>query len=152
MFCPFCGNEDTQVKDSRSTEDGTAIRRRRICIKCNQRFTTIERIQPRDLMVLKRNGQRVPFDKEKLVRSIELAMRKRPFRATDIDQIANKLEKQFVDLGDNVITSESIGGATMEMLKKIDKVAYIRFASVYCDFQVIEDFAELLPTLEHHEK
>ncbi len=152
MFCPFCGNEETLVKDSRSTEDGMAIRRRRECTKCRQRFTTVERVQPRDLMVLKRDGQRVPFDKEKLIRSIELAMRKRPFKANYIDLIANKLEKQFVDLGDNVISSEAIGNATMDVLKNIDKVAYIRFASVYCDFQVIEDFAELLPTLEHHEK
>lgn len=152
MFCPFCGNEETQVKDSRSTEDGAAIRRRRICTKCDQRFTTIERVQPRDLMVLKRNGQRVPFDKVKLTRSIELAMRKRPIKADKIDQIVNKLEKQFVDLGENVISSEEIGNATMEILRNIDKVAYVRFASVYRDFQVIEDFAELLPKLEHHSK
>ncbi|MDI2090306.1 transcriptional regulator NrdR [Commensalibacter oyaizuii] len=152
MFCPFCGNEDTMVKDSRSTEDGTAIRRRRVCTQCNQRFTTLERIQTRDIMVLKRNGQRVPFDKEKLIKSIDLAMRKRPISAEEIDQIANKLEKQFVDSGENIISSESIGTATMEMLKDIDKVAYVRFASVYCDFQVIKDFAEILQTMEHHEK
>lgn len=152
MFCPFCGNQDTFVKDSRSTEDGTAIRRRRICTKCDQRFTTIERVQPRDLMVLKRNGQRVPFDREKLLRSIELAMRKRPIKAEKIDQIVNQLEKYFVDLGENVISSENIGNATMNMLKTIDKVAYVRFASVYCDFQFIKDFAEILQTMEHHDK
>lgn len=151
MFCPFCGNEETLVKDSRSTEDGTAIRRRRVCTECNKRFTTIERVQPVDLMVLKRNGQRVPFDKVKLTRSIELAVRKRPLKAVEIDQIVNRLEKQFVECGKTVISSQKIGNATMEMLKTIDKVAYVRFASVYCDFQVIEDFAEILPTLKHYE-
>ncbi|CAI3924063.1 Transcriptional regulator NrdR [Commensalibacter communis] len=152
MFCPFCGNEDTMVKDSRSTEDGTAIRRRRVCTKCNERFTTLERVQTRELLVLKRSGQRVPFEKEKLIRSIDLATRKRPISAEQIDQIANKLEKQFVDSGENVITSESIGKTTMELLKDIDKVAYVRFASVYSDFKNVKDFAEILQTMEHHDK
>lgn len=152
MFCPFCGNEDTMVKDSRSTEDGTAIRRRRVCTECNERFTTLERVQTRELMVLKRSGQRVPFEKEKLIRSIDLATRKRPISAEEIDQIANKLEKQFVDSGENVITSENIGKTTMELLKDIDKVAYVRFASVYSDFKNVKDFAEILQTMEHHDK
>ncbi|CAK7193501.1 Transcriptional repressor NrdR [Commensalibacter sp. Nvir] len=140
------------VKDSRPTEDGTAIRRRRECTKCHERFTTVERLQPCEIMVMKRNGHRVPFEKEKLIRSIELAARKRPIQATQIDQIACKIEKQFIDLGENVVSSEKIGETAMHMLKDIDKIAYVRFASVYCDFKVINDFAEILQQMEHHEK
>ncbi len=148
MKCPFCGFLDTQVKDSRPSEDGTTIRRRRYCPKCDSRFTTFERVQLRELTVLKRNGERKSFDREKIRRSIILSTRKRPVSEDQVeavvDRIVNKLEKS----GETEINAVDIGSEVMLELSKLDKVAYIRFASVYKDFSDAKDFEEFVNTIK----
>ncbi|ATU74400.1 transcriptional regulator NrdR [Komagataeibacter rhaeticus] len=147
MRCPFCGNDDTQVKDSRPHEDGAAIRRRRICGACGQRFTTIERVQLRDLVVIKADGRRVPFEREKLARSVRIALRKRPVDAERIERIVNGIVRRLEAMGETDIPSRDIGRLVMETLREIDSVAYIRFASVHWDFRDTKDFADILDTI-----
>ena len=142
MRCPFCAHEDSQVKDSRPSEDGAAIRRRRQCEACGARFTTFERIQLRDLIVVKKDGQREPFDRDKLARSIAIACRKRDIPADRLDRLVSSIQRQLETRGDEVKASE-IGEAVMDGLKALDHVAYIRFASVYKDFSEPGDFAEI---------
>ncbi len=148
MRCPFCGHEDTQVKDSRPAEDGAAIRRRRFCASCGQRFTTVERVQLRELVVLKSDGRRVPFEPEKLSRSIRIALRKRPVTEERIDRIVNGIVRQLEASGETDITSSQIGEHVMDTLKEVDEVAYVRFASVYRDFREARDFEAFLGSLE----
>ncbi|OYY79655.1 MAG: transcriptional regulator NrdR [Sphingomonas sp. 28-62-20] len=142
MRCPFCGHDDSQVKDSRSTEDGAAIRRRRQCEGCAARFTTFERIQLRDLYVLKSEDRREPFEREKLMRSVSIACRKRPIDAVRIEKLVTSIQRQLETLGDSEIPSKRIGELVMDGLKELDSVAYIRFASVYKDFREARDFEE----------
>lgn len=150
MRCPFCGNVDTQVKDSRPAEDNVAIRRRRFCAACGGRFTTYERVQLRDLTVLKSNGKREDFDRDKLSRSIRIAMQKRPIEGERIDQMITGIVRRLESTGDTDIPSKMIGEIVMETLSRIDNVAYVRFASVYKNFQDAGDFdkfvAELRPS------
>ena len=142
MRCPFCAQQDSQVKDSRPSEDGAAIRRRRQCEACGARFTTFERVQLRDLVVVKKNSEREPFDREKLARSIAIACRKRDIAPDRIDRMISSIQRQLETRGDEVTTAQ-IGEAVMDSLKAIDHVAYIRFASVYKDFSEPGDFAEI---------
>ena len=142
MRCPFCGHEASQVKDSRPTEDGAAIRRRRQCEACAARFTTFERIQLRELFVLKSEDKREPFDRDKLIRSVSLACRKRPIDANQVEKLVSGIQRQLETLGDPEIPSQRIGEMVMEGLKHLDSVAYIRFASVYRDFREARDFEE----------
>lgn len=139
MRCPFCGGSETQVKDSRSTEDDTAIRRRRICSSCGGRFTTFERVQLRELTVVKRTGRRVPFDREKLMRSVQIAMRKRPVEPESIERMVSGIVRQLESSGETDIQAENIGNLVMEGLKALDDVAYVRFASVYKNFREAKD-------------
>ena len=148
MRCPFCGHDDSGVKDSRPTDDGAAIRRRRFCGGCGQRFTTIERVQLRELMVLKNDGRRVPFDRDKLARSIRTALRKRPVEEDRIERILNGIVRQLEASGENDIPSKQVGELVMETLKEVDAVAYVRFASVYRDFREARDFEAFLGSLE----
>jgi transcriptional repressor NrdR len=148
MRCPFCGHDDTQVKDSRPAEDAAAIRRRRFCASCGQRFTTVERVQLRELFVLKTDGRRVPFDREKLDRSITIALRKRPVDAERVDRIVNGIVRQLEAAGDTEIPSKQIGELVMDTLKGVDEVAYVRFASVYRDFREAKDFENFLGSLD----
>lgn len=147
MRCPFCGNEDTQVKDSRPTEDNSAIRRRRLCPGCGARFTTFERVQLRELTVVKSNGQREPFDREKLLRSLRIALRKRPIDADRIDRVVNSLVRQLESSGENEIPSKQIGEMIMASLQNLDQVAYIRYASVYKNFREAADFNDFVEQL-----
>ena len=147
MRCPFCGNEDTQVKDSRPTEDGSSIRRRRFCPKCDSRFTTFERVHLRELVVIKKDGERKPFDRDKLTRSIELAVRKRNVTADQVDIVVNNIVKELEGLGETEIPSGVVGEKVMGALLKLDPVAYVRFASVYKDFREAKDFEEFVETL-----
>lgn len=147
MKCPFCGGDETQVKDSRPTEDNTAIRRRRICNTCGGRYTTFERVQLRELMVLKRSGRRVPFDREKLMRSVQIAVRKRPVDPERIERMVSGIVRQLESAGESEITAETIGNHVMEGLKEVDDVAYVRFASVYKNFREAKDFEALLDEL-----
>jgi transcriptional repressor NrdR len=142
MRCPFCAHEDSQVKDSRPSEDGAAIRRRRQCEACGARFTTFERVQLRDLTVVKKTGEREPFDRDKLARSMAIACRKRDISADRIDRLISSIQRQLETRGDEVTTTQ-IGEAVMDGLKALDHVAYIRFASVYKDFSEPGDFAEI---------
>ena len=142
MRCPFCGHEDSQVKDSRPTDDNAAIRRRRQCEACAARFTTFERIQLRELTVLKSEGRREPFEREKLDRSVAIACRKRPIEGERIDRLVTGIQRQLETLGETEIASARIGEMVMEGLKGLDSVAYIRFASVYKDFAEAKDFEE----------
>jgi transcriptional repressor NrdR len=142
MRCPFCAHEDSQVKDSRPSEDGAAIRRRRQCEACGARFTTFERIQLRELTVVKKDGEREPFDRDKLARSIAIACRKRDIQPERLDRLVSSIQRQLETRGDEVKASE-IGEAVMDGLKALDHVAYIRFASVYKDFSEPGDFAEI---------
>jgi len=144
MRCPFCSSEDTQVKDSRSAEDGSAIRRRRQCQSCGQRFTTFERVQLRDLTVVKRSGRRVRFDREKLLRSVLVAMQKRPMEREQIEQLVSSIVRRLEGEGDMDISSERIGQKVMEALANLDPVAYVRYASVYKDFTESSDFARFI--------
>jgi len=144
LRCPFCGNLDTQVKDSRPSEDGAAIRRRRSCPQCAGRFTTFERVQLRELMVLKRSGRRLPFDRNKLERSIAIALRKRPVDAERVDQMISGIVRQLESLGETEIKSSVIGEMVMKALKGVDEIAFVRYASVYRDFRETQDFASFL--------
>ncbi|MEJ2123701.1 MAG: transcriptional regulator NrdR [Alphaproteobacteria bacterium] len=144
MRCPHCGANDTQVKDSRPTEDNTAIRRRRFCQECSARFTTFERVQLRELTVLKRSGRRVPFDRDKLLRSVQIALRKRPVAPEQIDRLVSDMVRRLESQGDNEVDSHTIGELAMDNLRKLDAVAYVRFASVYKNFGEAGDFEAVL--------
>ena len=147
MRCPFCGVEDTQVKDSRPAEDGAAIRRRRACASCGARFTTFERVQLREITVLKTDGRRVPFDREKLARSVRVALRKRPVDEDRIERLVNSIQRRLETEGETEIPSRKIGELLMESLKELDQVAYVRFASVYRNFSEAKDFQAFLGEL-----
>ncbi|MBR0672557.1 transcriptional regulator NrdR [Neoroseomonas soli] len=147
MKCPFCGAEDTQVKDSRPAEDAAAIRRRRACAACGARFTTFERVQLREITVLKTDGRRVPFDREKLARSIRVALRKRPVDEDRIERLVNSIQRRLETEGETEIPSRKIGEIVMESLKELDQVAYVRFASVYRNFGEAKDFQAFLGEL-----
>ena len=151
MRCPFCGNADTQVKDSRASEDGAAIRRRRACPDCGGRFTTFERVQLRELSVIKRNGRRTLFDRDKLARSVQVALRKRPVDAERVERMVSGIVRQLESLGENEIKSEQIGQLVMEGLKSLDDVAYVRFASVYRNFREAKDFESIIDELASEE-
>ena len=142
MRCPFCGHEDSQVKDSRPTDDNAAIRRRRQCEGCGARFTTFERIQLREMTVLKSEGRKELFEREKLERSVTIACRKRPIEPTQIDRVVTGIQRQLETLGESEIHSSRIGALVMDALKGLDSVAYIRFASVYKDFAEAKDFED----------
>lgn len=144
MKCPFCGHAESQVKDSRPSEDGAAIRRRRSCPECSGRFTTFERVQLRDLVVLKRSGRRTPFDREKLTRSISFALNKRPVEPERVERMISQIVRQLESLGETEIPSTVVGEMVMKALKGLDEVAYVRFASVYRDFRESSDFARFL--------
>ncbi len=148
MNCPFCGSADTQVKDSRPADDGSAIRRRRFCTSCSQRFTTVERVQLRELTVVKTDGRRQLFDRDKLARSVRTALRKRPVQEERIERVVNGIVRQLEASGDNEITSAAIGELVMQTLKDVDAVAYVRFASVYRDFREASDFGAFVGALE----
>ena len=148
MRCPFCSHEDSQVKDSRHTEDNTAIRRRRICDQCGSRFTTFERIQLRDLIVVKKNNQREPFDRDKMFRSLSLSLRKRNVEQEKIEKIVSAIARKLENSGDIEIKSSLIGEYIMEALSNLDQVAYVRFASVYKNFREVKDFEDFLDNLE----
>jgi len=147
MRCPFCAHEDTQVKDSRPSDDGMAIRRRRVCTACNARFTTFERTQLRELMVIKKDGERRPFDREKLVRSLDIALRKRPVSPEQADMLVNTIVRQLEESGDSEVQTSHIGQLVMDALAGIDPVAYVRFASVYRDFGEAKDFERFIGQL-----
>jgi len=151
MRCPFCGNEDTQVKDSRPSEDGSAIRRRRFCTGCSQRFTTVERVQLRELTVVKSDGRRVPFDRDKLARSVETAVRKRNVDPDRIDRAVTGIVRQLESSGETEIPSAEVGRLVMDALKSLDDVAYVRFASVYRNFREAKDFHDVLGELKGDE-
>ena len=144
MRCPFCGTDDSQVKDSRPTDDGGAIRRRRSCPNCAARFTTFERVQLRELTVIKKNGQREPFDRDKLARSIYTALRKRPHETDRVERVINSIVRQLESSGETEIPSDMIGELVMEALASLDQVAYVRFASVYRNFREAKDFGEFV--------
>jgi transcriptional repressor NrdR len=144
MRCPFCGHAESQVKDSRPSENGDAIRRRRHCPACGGRFTTFERVQLRELTILKRSGRRSPFDREKLVRSISVAIRKRPVEPERLERMVNAIVRQLESLGETEIASHVVGEMVMKALKALDEVAYVRYASVYRDFRETQDFARFL--------
>ena len=152
MRCPFCGNIDTQVKDSRPAEDPLAIRRRRFCPACGGRFTTYERVQLRDLVVIKTNGRREDFDRDKLERSIRIALQKRPLDPERIDQMISGIVRRLESMGETDIASKQIGEIVMETLARIDTVAYVRFASVYKNFQEADDFDKFVSELRPAEK
>ena len=147
MRCPFCQSLDTQVKDSRPAEDGAAIRRRRVCPDCGGRFTTFERVQLRDLYVIKKSGRKVPFDRDKLARSFEVALRKRPIDPERVERAVSGIVRQLESSGEQDIQAEEIGKLVMEALKGMDDVAYVRFASVYKNFRDPQDFQDLLGEL-----
>ena len=151
MRCPNCASLDTQVKDSRPTEDSSVIRRRRVCLSCNFRFTTFERVQLRELVVIKRNGRRVPFDRDKLLRSVQIALRKRPVEPERIDQVVSKMVRELESQGESEVSSETVGEMVMETLRALDDVAYVRFASVYRNFREPKDFENALAELSHEE-
>ena len=151
MRCPFCGNEDTQVKDSRPTEDNSAIRRRRQCANCGARFTTFERVQLRELTVLKSSGKRETFDREKLLRSMTIALRKRPLDADRLERVVNGIVRRLESSGESEIPSKLIGELIMDALKSLDPVAYVRFASVYRNFREARDFEAFIEELEEAE-
>ena len=148
MRCTFCSNQDTQVKDSRPTEDNTAIRRRRICDQCGSRFTTFERIQLRDLIVLKTNGKKEVFDRDKMFRSLSLALRKRNVDQEKIEKIVNAIVRKLENFGDTEVKTTLIGEYIMEALSHLDQIAYVRFASVYKNFREVKDFEDFLDNLE----
>jgi transcriptional repressor NrdR len=144
MRCPFCGEPESQVKDSRPSEDGATIRRRRLCPECGGRFTTFERVQLRELTILKRSGRRAPFDREKLVRSISTATRKRPVDPERVERMVNAIVRQLESMGETELASSVVGDMVMKALKTLDDVAYVRYASVYRDFRHTDDFARFL--------
>jgi transcriptional repressor NrdR len=147
LRCPYCSSLDTQVKDSRPSDDHSAIRRRRVCPDCGGRFTTFERVQLRELMVAKRSGRRVPFDRDKLVRSVEIALRKRPVEPERVERMINGIVRQLESMSDGEVTAAMIGQLVMDALKNLDDVAYVRFASVYRNFREARDFEELIGQL-----
>jgi len=147
MRCPYCGTLDTQVKDSRPADDNSSIRRRRVCSDCGGRFTTFERVQLRELTVLKRSGKRTPFDRDKLARSIEVALRKRPVAPERVERLISGVVRQLESQGEGEITSEEIGALVMEGLRTLDTVAYVRFASVYRNFTEAKEFGALIDQL-----
>ena len=147
MRCPYCGSLETQVKDSRPTEDSSSIRRRRICPDCGGRFTTFERVQLREIVVLKKSGRRMPFDRDKLMRSLEVALRKRPVEGERVERMVNGIVRQLESQGDAEIPSERLGELVMEGLRALDGVAYVRFASVYRNFREARDFNMLIDEL-----
>jgi transcriptional repressor NrdR len=144
MRCPFCGHDETQVKDSRPSEDGAAIRRRRLCPACEGRFTTFERVQLRELTILKRSGRRTPFDRDKLARSIMIAIRKRPVEPERVERMISAIVRQLESMGETELPSSTIGELVMKHLKQVDDVSYVRYASVYRDFRETGDFAKFL--------
>ena len=144
MRCPFCGELESQVKDSRPSEDGAAIRRRRLCPACGGRFTTFERVQLRELTIVKRSGRRAPFDREKLVRSISIALRKRPVDTERVERMVSGIVRELESMGETDIQSEVVGELVMKALRSLDVVAYVRYASVYRDFRETSDFAKFL--------
>ena len=144
MRCPFCGHAESQVKDSRPSEDNAVIRRRRSCPECAGRFTTFERVQLRELVIVKRSGRRTPFDREKLARSIDIAMRKRPVDQERVERMISGIQRQLESRGESDIASSVVGEAIMSALKALDEVAYVRYASVYRDFRETSDFARFL--------
>jgi transcriptional repressor NrdR len=144
LRCPFCGSDDSQVKDSRPSEDGAVIRRRRLCPDCGGRFTTFERVQLRELTIVKRSGRRTPFDREKLARSINMALRKRPVEPERVERMISSIVRQLESMGETEIQSSVVGEMAMKALKTLDEVAYVRFASVYRDFRETRDFARFL--------
>ncbi len=144
MRCPYCSNKETQVRDSRPSEDNSTIRRRRVCPGCGGRFTTFERIQLRELYVLKRTGQKVIFDRDKLMRSVQIATRKRPVEVDKLEQMVSGIVRQLENRGDSFVPTELIGKLIMEGLRQLDDVSYVRFASVYKDFREAKDFEEFL--------
>ena len=147
MRCPFCGHSDSQVKDSRPTEDNAAIRRRRFCPECGSRWTTFERVQLRELTVVKKEGEKAPFDREKLARSLRIALRKRPVEAERIERIVNSIQRQLEASGESEIPTKAIGQMVMENLKNLDQVGYVRFASVYRNFREAKDFEDFVENL-----
>ena len=151
MICPICKKSETSVVDSRPTEDGTAIRRRRLC-SCNERFTTFERVQFRELMVVKKNGRKTPFDREKLSKSIYIALKKRPIDTETVEKFISKISRSLEELGQNEISSNSIGTMVMDGLKEMDPVAYIRFASVYRNFREEKDFIQFVDKIDVFKK
>ena len=151
MRCPNCASLDTQVKDSRPTEDSSVIRRRRVCLACNFRFTTFERVQLRELVVIKRNGRRVPFDRDKLMRSLSIALRKRPVEPDRVEEMVSKIVRELESLGESEVSSEAVGETVMEHLRNLDDVAYVRFASVYRNFREAKDFEAVLDELSGEE-
>jgi transcriptional repressor NrdR len=144
MRCPYCAGDNSQVKDSRPTEENTSIRRRRVCPDCGGRFTTFERVQLRELTVVKRSGRRVPFERDKLVHSVQVALRKRPIEPERIERMVSGIVRQLESAGESEVTSGQIGELVMEALRGLDPVAYVRFASVYRDFREAADFQEVL--------
>jgi len=148
MRCPFCGNEDTQVKDSRPTEDNNAIRRRRQCTNCGARFTTFERVQLRELTVVKGNGKRETFDRDKLLRSMTIALRKRPVEAERIERVVNSIVRRLESSGESEIPTTLVGELIMDALASLDQVAYVRFASVYRNFREARDFEDFIEKLD----
>jgi transcriptional repressor NrdR len=147
MRCPYCGSLDTQVKDSRPTEDSSSIRRRRVCPDCGGRFTTFERVQLRELVVVKKSGRRVPFEREKLIRSLDVALRKRPVEPERVERMVNGIVRQLESAGETEVASEKIGELVMEGLRALDSVAYVRFASVYRNFTEASDFGAIVDEL-----
>ena len=144
MRCPFCGSDDSQVKDSRPSEDGAAIRRRRLCPECGGRFTTFERVQLRELTIVKRSGRRTPFERDKLARSIAVAIRKRPIDPDRVERMISTIVRQLESMGETELPSSAVGELVMKQLKQLDDVAYVRYASVYRDFRETDDFARFL--------
>lgn len=147
MRCPFCGSPETQVKDSRPAEDNAVIRRRRVCSDCGQRFTTFERVQLRELTVIKRSGRRVPFDRDKLGQSVQVALRKRPVDSERIERLVSGIVRRLESMGESEIPSDTIGFLVMEGLRSVDDIGYVRFASVYKNFREVKDFEEFIDTL-----
>ncbi|MAP24572.1 MAG: transcriptional regulator NrdR [Rickettsiales bacterium] len=148
MICPFCGSKDTQVKDSRPNDEDTIIRRRRSCVECGSRFTTLERVQLCPVTVVKNSGDRESFDREKLARSIQTAVRKRHMKTDQIERVVNAIIRKIETYGESEITTETIGAYVLSSLRELDEVAYIRFASVYKDFSSVEDFTKLITNLK----
>ena len=147
MRCPFCGHNDTQVKDSRPTEENATIRRRRLCLECSSRFTTFERVQLRELSVVKSDGEKVPFERDKLLRSLQIALRKRPVEEDRMERIVNSIQRRLETLGESEIPTKVIGEMVMEHLAELDQVAFVRFASVYRNFREAKDFEAFIGNL-----
>ncbi len=152
MRCPFCASLETQVKDSRPADDHTTIRRRRVCDDCGGRFTTFERVQLRDLTVVKRSGRKAPFDRDKLARSVSVALRKRDISPERLERLINGIVSQLESMGETEVSSQQVGETIMEALKNLDHVAYVRFASVYRNFNEAKDFGVIVDELKQKEK